>query len=429
MMNLTEPSPDPEEAPKDAVFGLGLVFGLLYFVQGIGEPTEGLISQPVRSLLKGWGHSASEIAGFMAVLGLPWSLKPLYGVLTDFVPLGGSRRRVYLILTCLATAAALGWLWLVPPERGSTEFFLAILLFPTVGVAFSDVVVDALMIEEGKPRGITGTLQSVQWSAMYVATILTGIVGGWLSEHGEEPLGFLLCGLAAVISLGVVVLFVRERPPPENTTSAKEAALLLWTTAKSPVVLGVGAFLFFWNFNPFNQTVLYIFMTKELELTESFYGETVSLLAIGAVVASVAYGMYCRRIGSRTLVHLSIVTGIAATLVYAMLDGKSSAVIASLVAGFTYMTGTLVQLDIAARACPSSAAGTTFALLMALSNLAVSLSTAAGGAMYDAWRSAYDAEGAFQMLVLAGAGSTALCWIVVRYLPYTDEKARTAPAE
>ena len=37
--------------------GLVLLFGTMYFVQGIAEPTEGLIAQPVRSLLKSWGRS------------------------------------------------------------------------------------------------------------------------------------------------------------------------------------------------------------------------------------------------------------------------------------------------------------------------------------------------------------------------------------
>ena len=36
-----------------------LLFGMLYFVQGIVEPTEGLIAQPVRSLLKSWDHTAT----------------------------------------------------------------------------------------------------------------------------------------------------------------------------------------------------------------------------------------------------------------------------------------------------------------------------------------------------------------------------------
>ena len=87
--------------------GLVLLFGAMYFVQGIAEPTEGLIAQPVRSLLKSWGYSAAGIAGFGALLALPWSLKPLYGLLTDFVPINGTRRRSYLLLTSAASVLGL----------------------------------------------------------------------------------------------------------------------------------------------------------------------------------------------------------------------------------------------------------------------------------------------------------------------------------
>jgi len=54
--------------------------------QGLGEPTAGLFIQPVLSLLKSWGRFAAEIANFAAVLSLPWSIKPLCGILADFVP-------------------------------------------------------------------------------------------------------------------------------------------------------------------------------------------------------------------------------------------------------------------------------------------------------------------------------------------------------
>ena len=55
---------------------LGLLFGSIYFVQGIAEPTEGLIAQPVRSVLEHRRHSVTEISSFAAMLAIPWSLKP-----------------------------------------------------------------------------------------------------------------------------------------------------------------------------------------------------------------------------------------------------------------------------------------------------------------------------------------------------------------
>jgi len=49
------------------------------------------------------------------------------------------------------------------------------------------------------------------------------------------------------------------------------------------------------------------------------------------------------------------------------------------------MTASLVQFDLAARVCRPATAGTTFAVLMALSNLGMSLSTALGGSWYQRW--------------------------------------------
>ncbi|NJN52498.1 MAG: folate/biopterin family MFS transporter [Gammaproteobacteria bacterium] len=85
------------------VTGAAAFFGAMYFVQGIGDPTSGLIAQPVRAMLKSWGESPSAIGGFMALLALPWMLKPAFGLLSDYVPLFGSHRRNYLLV---ATAAA-----------------------------------------------------------------------------------------------------------------------------------------------------------------------------------------------------------------------------------------------------------------------------------------------------------------------------------
>ncbi len=93
------------EADRRHIAGLGALFGLLYFVQGIVEPTEGLLSQPIKSLLRHWDYSAASTAWMMSALTLPWTIKPLYGLLTDFVPLAGSRRRSYLLLTTAAVYA------------------------------------------------------------------------------------------------------------------------------------------------------------------------------------------------------------------------------------------------------------------------------------------------------------------------------------
>ena len=70
-----------------------IFFAALYFIQSVGDPTSGLVSQPVRSLLRNWGESPASLAALMALLAFPWSIKPAFGLLSDFVPLLGCPRR------------------------------------------------------------------------------------------------------------------------------------------------------------------------------------------------------------------------------------------------------------------------------------------------------------------------------------------------
>src|SRR6185295_18328574 len=63
------------------VAGAYIFFAALYFVQSVGDPTSGLIAQPVRSLLRSWGESPAALGALMALLAIPWTLKPLFGLL------------------------------------------------------------------------------------------------------------------------------------------------------------------------------------------------------------------------------------------------------------------------------------------------------------------------------------------------------------
>jgi hypothetical protein len=128
------------------------------------------------------------------------------------------------------------------------------------------------------------------------------------------------------------------------------------------------------------------------------------------------------------LFHAAVAMGIIATLAYWAMVGEKSAAIISVIVGFTYMTGSLVQYDLAARACPVSAAGTTFAVLMSLSNLSMSLSIGLGGYLYDRWSAAWGSVTAFNALVAAGALTTCACWVLLPLLDRIPETEGDGPS-
>jgi hypothetical protein len=228
----------------------------------------------------------------------------------------------------------------------------------------------------------------------------------------------------------LTLLFVREDPAEPSTVhlaknsekhpgrgAAWPAALRTLTRdVLRPQILLVALFIALWNFNPFSSTVLQWYMTTELKLSEQFYGETIALEAVGAMAGTICYGFYCRRVPLRWLLQLSIASGVLATLAYWGLRGPTSARLVVPIVGFTYITGLLVQLDVAARVCSQSAAATTFALLMALSNISVTAAIAVGGALYNYWEAAVEGHFAFRALVATGAATTAACWFLVPWL-------------
>src|SRR5262249_25305958 len=189
---------------------LAVLFAIVYFAQGMWY----LPNQTLTIVLKERGLSAGQVATFFTISTVPWLIKPAYGLLSDFVPLFGLRRKSYLLLSSALAAAAGFTLGVgVPP----TYWWLAgLFTVMALGLAFTDVLVDALMVENGKPRGLTGAFQAVQWGAIYTASILVGEIGGYLAERRSLAAAFLVAPSFPLLSLRMTAGLVREAPAPRH---------------------------------------------------------------------------------------------------------------------------------------------------------------------------------------------------------------------
>lgn len=414
MSESETPSP---KSDAHRLLQFAVAFGVIYFVQGISEPTTGLVSQPNQALLRDWGKNPEQVAAFVSLLTLPWCFKPLFGMLSDFVPLGAFRRKSYLLAACACAAIAFAVLATTPLAENEERPLLSWLMYASFAVIFGDVVIDALMVETAQPLGMTGRMQSVQWAAIYGGAILTGLGGGYLSAHHWQRLGFILCSALMTCSFILAAFFLEEQPRETPPRAWRKALPLLWTLSRSRRVLVVGSFMFLWNFNPFSQTVLYLHATEKLDFGENFIGRMNAVSAVGSLLACIAYAFYCRRVSMRWLVHLSILCGLICNSIYWVLARESGAYTISVIFGLTYMTGSIIQSDLAARACPLDAAGTLFALFMSICNLGSALSTWFGGYVYHHASALWSGEDAFHILIMMNAVFTAGCWLVVKFLP------------
>ena len=186
---------------------------ILCRAQSISQPA--LPYQPIQYLLKEDLSLSAAQAGFVwAMIGLGWTIKPIYGLVSDFLPLGGSRRKGYLVLM---SALGLGsWLALAVAPTAYAPV-LALLMACSFTLAFADVMADALMVETGRPLGLTGSFQSIQWAAMGLALTLAHLGGGYLSEYATPHTAFFVCGFFPLATLLATLCFVREAPHQSGT--------------------------------------------------------------------------------------------------------------------------------------------------------------------------------------------------------------------
>jgi MFS family permease len=357
---------------------LAILFAVVYFSQGMYYVS----SQPVTYTLKErLGLTAAQVGMFGTITLIPWVIKPVYGLLSDSVPIFGRRRKSYFMITCtLATLAGLGLAMQPTPTYASLALLITLM---ALGIAFNDVLTDAMMVENGKPLGLTGPFQAVQWGAINFATILVGIIGGYFAQHGNLRGAFLVAAVFPCLAGVMGAIFIHEVPAKARSEELREAWQGIRKAVGDRAMWVVAGFIFFWTFSPSIGIPLYYFQTDKLKFSQQFIGMLGSFSAGASIVGAAFYAPLSRRVPLHRIIVASIGLGVVGTLVYLLYDGPVSAIIIDTSFGGVGMIIQLAFLDLAAKACPKHAEGTFFALLMSVYNLGTQGSQVTGGYLYD----------------------------------------------
>jgi predicted MFS family arabinose efflux permease len=394
---------------------LALLFGTVYFAQGMWY----LPNQTITISLKDGGLSAGQIATFFAITTVPWLIKPIYGLLSDFLPLFGYHRKSYLLFTS-GTAAMGGFLLALTGEHSYLRMATLFTLM-ALGLAFTDVLVDALMVENGKPLGLTGAFQSVQWGAIITASILVGEIGGHLAHHRRLHAAFLVSACFPLLTLVMTVLFVREAPARSERASFRETWKAIRVSMRERETWLVAAFILCWTFSPSFGPAFLFYQTDVLHFDQRFIGHLSALASVAGVVGAFIYAPLSRRVPLRRLINLSIGIATLSTLAYLVYRDWVSAVIIDVLFGCVGMVTRLSILDLAAKACPRHVEATFFAFLMSVYNGGTQISENVGARLYDSY--------GYTPLVLVSTVTTAAVWLLVPFVRIDRIEAKAKHAE
>jgi MFS family permease len=416
MRRSRDRSPD-----ADGISRLMLFFAIVYTVEGIGQAKVGVIWQPLTHYLKeSQGWTPVQIAASLAVLDVPWVVKPLYGMLSDFLPLFGYRRRSYLLLANAGAIAA--FLWTTQALTPAPIVFA--LLLTSIAMAASSTVCGALLVENGQKHRASAAFINQQWLWFNVAVMVATLLGGELIEY-LSPEGALhaAAGIAAAAPIAIVVScvwLVDEAPAGINIAEFRRALRGFLETFRSRTLWLVAAFLFFYYFSPGFGTPLYFHMTDHLHFSQGMIGLLSSVSAGGWVAGGLIYRYRLSAMASRALLNLSIWAGTLSTLAFLGLVDETSAMAIYFLNGVAGMIANIATLALAADHCPRHSEGFAFAALMSVMNVATPLHDTIGALLYE-----HVFDNRLAPLIVVSAAFTAVVFLLI---PLLDKGiARTQP--
>jgi len=375
-----------ERGAERVIFGVPMspevyAIALVYFVQGV----IGLSRLAKDFYLKDELHlDPSQTALILSISQAPWLIKPLWGFLSDSVPLFGYKRKSYLMLCGLI--GCLGWssmaTWVDAPETAVVAFTLG-----SLSIAFSDVLIDSIVVAKarGEEQGLSGSLQSLCWGSVAVGSIVSSYFSGSLIESYGTRFVFGATALFPLMIAGASTL-VDEQPMDKSRKISREGIVgdfkemtgTIFQVAKRRDVWAPAFFVYLLSATPSAGSAMFYFNTNELGFSPEFLGRIALLRAFAALGGVALYNGYLKRVPLKKMFFWTTILGTALSSTQLLLvtrmnlelgiSDKLFALTDTAVLTVLGEVSFLPVLVLAAKICPEGVEATFFAALMSLFN-------------------------------------------------------------
>ena len=379
--------PEPAQQrlwPVATVMATGIFATTLVQLQGLGYlPFSHL-------LMKRMGLNSDQAATFFSLATLPWTFKFLAGLLMDAVPLFGSRRRAYLVLSALAASA----LWLLMGlEPGNYNVLLALATAMNTAIVFGSTASGGLLVEAGQKFRVSGRLSSLRVFAQNLGAGLGLPLGGLLAD---QALGWT--SAAAILPMMCIFIsawFLLRGPPPVPVEprrpfgkSLSHVALSIGWQLKNVLrrrMLWPAALIFFIQAVPtFRSTCFYEYQTKTLHYSDAALG-WLGLVGYGvALLSSGLYAWSCRKMPLRASLYGAIfVTSLSAVPYLFYTPYLPRAMGIESIGTFLQYLAYLPLFDMIVRTTPKGSEALGYAVLIGVWNLGLVIGTKTGPMLYE----------------------------------------------
>ncbi|GFP81953.1 probable folate-biopterin transporter 9 chloroplastic [Phtheirospermum japonicum] len=236
---------------------------------------------------------------------LPMVAKPLYGILSDALYIGGAHRIPYISIGVLLQILSWGSLALIPVASEVRPILMACVLLSNLGASIAEVAKDALIAEYGQKYKVPG-LQSYAFMASAVGGVLGNLLGGFFLLKTHQTKSMFLA-FATLLALQLAVsLKTREQslglPRPSDRVIIKKpyaglTAAIKDETVSRPLFWVVSSILTI----PMLSGSLFCYQTQRLNLDPSVIGMSKVTGQLMLLSLAVLYDRFGKNVPMRKL--------------------------------------------------------------------------------------------------------------------------------
>ncbi len=352
--------------------------GALVMLLGFGAPFSGLIDVPISFMLKNKMHlSASEVARFRLVAGIPLYLSFLFGFARDIWNPFGMKDRGFLVLFG-TICAGIYLFYAFAPLQYFTLLVASVLL--TTAFLFVSSAQVGLTATIGQKRLMWGQI-SVAWKMfgsvpLLAAYLVGGALSGLLEMKSADEAVRILFLIGAAIMLAVAAygawkpasVYANGNGTGDQTAAEPVATTLKRLITHSPIYPALLIYLL-WNFAPGYQTPLQFYLQNSLHASDAQWGEWNAIFTISYFPTFITFGILCRKYALRRLLFWGTIIAVPQMVPLVFIHSVSGALIAAIPIGLTGGIASAAYIDLLIRSCPKGLQGTI--LMMAGSMLYV----------------------------------------------------------
>ena len=414
---------------KNKLLWIYIISALVYFLQGI----EGIPGLALFLFLKEkLGFTPEKIMLIGSITGLAWVIKPLWGVLCD----NFLSKKKWILLSLLGSI-------IISFYFGLSPFLPLILLvilmsLASVNTAIRDVATDGIMCVEGKESNSCGNIQAVQWISITIASIIVGLLGGFIAQKFDYKVGYL-CLIPFYL---IAVIVVLKYKPHKKEDVEPQCAYCKWQLDCSgsdnlicdnyeqivrndkPSLLQTilsykdlftdkrflfaCLFLFLYKFAPSFGTPLSFIQRDSFHWSAMWMGTLGAIISCFEIIGAIIFYKMCKKINIKKWLYISVFLGAITTLCYLHYTAVS-AIVYGICFAVLGMYVHLITMTFLAESTIKGKEATSFALLCSVSNLAAgTASTLTGACLYPMI--------GLKWLIIISAGTSFLCLPLIKRL-------------